>query len=145
MIAIGSDHGGYALKERIIRHLKEAGIPCEDLGCHSTESCDYPVYGHAVAQAVAEGRCEKGIVICTTGIGISMSANRHPGIRCALCADTLTARLTRLHNDANVLALGGGIVGENLALEIVNVFLNTPFSGEARHQRRIDLIEKADK
>ena len=145
MIAIGSDHGGFALKERIIRHLKEAGIPCEDLGCHSTESCDYPVYGHAVAQAVAEGLCEKGIVICTTGIGISMSANRHPGIRCALCADTLTARLTRLHNDANVLALGGGIVGENLALEIVNVFLNTPFSGEARHQRRIDLIEKADK
>nr|WP_300769121.1 ribose 5-phosphate isomerase B [uncultured Acetatifactor sp.] len=145
MIAIGSDHGGYALKERIIRHLKEAGIPCEDLGCHSTESCDYPVYGHAVAQAVAEGRCEKGIVVCTTGIGISISANRHPGIRCALCADTLTARLTRLHNDANMLALGGGVVGENLALEIVNVFLNTPFSGEARHQRRIDLIEKADK
>ena len=145
MIAIGSDHGGYALKERIIRHLEEAGIPCEDLGCHSTESCDYPVYGHAVAQAVAEGRCEKGIVVCTTGIGIAMSANRHPGIRCALCADTLTARLTRLHNDANMLALGGGIVGENLALEIVNVFLNTPFSGEARHQRRIDLIEKADK
>ena len=145
MIAIGSDHGGYALKERIIRHLKEAGIPYEDLGCHSTESCDYPVYGHAVAQAVAEGRCEKGIVVCTTGIGIAMSANRHPGIRCALCADTLTARLTRLHNDANMLALGGGIVGENLALEIVNVFLNAPFSGEARHQRRIDLIEKADK
>ncbi len=142
MIAIGSDHGGFALKQRIIRHLKEAGIPYEDVGCHSTDSCDYPVYGHAVAEAVAEGRCEKGIVICTTGIGISMSANRHPGIRCALCADTLTARLTRLHNDANVLALGGGIVGENLALEIVNVFLNTPFSGEARHQRRIDLIER---
>ena len=98
-----------------------------------------------MAQAVAEGRCEKGIVVCTTGIGISISANRHPGIRCALCADTLTARLTRLHNDANMLALGGGIVGENLALEIVNVFLNTPFSGEARHQRRIDLIEKEGK
>lgn len=145
MIAIGSDHGGYALKERIVRHLKEAGIPFEDLGCHNTESCDYPVYGHAVAQAVAEGRCEKGIVVCTTGIGISISANRHPGIRCALCADTLTARLTRLHNDANMLALGGGVVGENLALEIVNVFLNTPFSGEARHQRRIDLIEKEGK
>lgn len=145
MIAIGSDHGGFALKERIVRHLKEAGIPCEDVGCHSTDSCDYPVYGHAVAEAVAGGRCEKGIVICTTGIGISMAANKHPGIRCALCADSLTARLTRLHNDANMLALGGGIVGEGLALEIVNVFLNTPFSGEARHQRRINLIEREAK
>ena len=100
------------------------------------------MYGHAVAEAVAEGRFEKGIVICTTGIGISIAANKHPGIRCALCADSLTARLTRLHNDANVLALGGGIVGPNLALEIVDTFLNTAFSGEARHQRRVDLIEK---
>ena len=141
MIAIGSDHGGYALKQRVIRHLEEVHIPCEDMGCHSPESCDYPVYGHAVAKAVAEGRCEKGIVICTTGIGISMAANKHPG-RCALCADGLTARLTRLHNDANVLAMGGGILGENLAMEIVDVFLNTPFSGEARHQRRIDRIEE---
>ncbi|MCI8541930.1 ribose 5-phosphate isomerase B [Acetatifactor aquisgranensis] len=142
MIAIGSDHGGYALKQRVIRHLEEVHIPCEDMGCHSPESCDYPVYGHAVAKAVAEGRCEKGIVICTTGIGISMAANKHPGVRCALCADGLTARLTRLHNDANVLAMGGGILGENLAMEIVDVFLNTPFSGEARHQRRIDRIEE---
>lgn len=142
MIAIGSDHGGYALKERIKRHLEEKQIPCEDLGCHSTDSCDYPVFGRAVAEAVAEGRCEKGIVICTTGIGISITANKVPGIRCALCADPLSARLTRLHNDANVLALGGGMVGENLALEIVDVFLDTSFSGETRHQRRIDLIEK---
>ena len=142
MIAIGSDHGGYALKKSVIRYLEEKKIPCEDMGCYGEESCDYPVFGHAVAKAVSEGRCEKGIVICTTGIGISISANKHPGIRCALCADSTSARLTRLHNDANVLALGAGIVGENLALEIVDTFLNTRFSGEERHQRRIDLIEK---
>lgn len=142
MVAIGSDHGGFALKQCIKKHLDETGVPYEDLGCYKEESCDYPVYGHAVAQAVAEGRAEKGIVICTTGIGISISANKHPGVRCALCADSLTAKLTRLHNDANVLALGGGIVGMNLAIEIVDTFLNTAFSGEARHQRRIDLIEK---
>ena len=145
MIAIASDHGGYQLKEHLKAYLAAKGITCEDFGTNSTDSCDYPIFGKAAARAVAEGRCEKGIVICTTGIGISITANKVHGIRCALCADTLTARLTRLHNDANMLALGGGIVGENLALEIVNVFLNTPFSGEARHQRRIDLIEKADK
>lgn len=141
-IAIGSDHGGYELKQSIIRHLEERQIPCEDMGCHSRESCDYPVYGHAVARAVAEGKYDRGIVVCTTGIGISISANKHPGIRCALCADSLSARMTRLHNDANMLAMGAGIVGENLALEIVDVFLDTPFSGEARHQRRVDLIEE---
>ena len=142
MIAIGSDHGGYELKQRVIRHLEERGIPCRDMGCYSKESCDYPVYGHAVAEAVAGGEAEKGIVICTTGIGISISANKHPGIRCALCADSASARLTRLHNDANVLALGAGIVGEILALEIVDTFLDTPFSGEERHQRRVELIER---
>lgn len=142
MIAIGSDHGGYALKQSVIRYLEKNQIPYEDMGCHSMESCDYPVFGHAVAKAVAEGRCEKGIVICTTGIGISISANKVKGIRCALCADTLSAKLTRLHNNANMLALGGGIVGENLALEIVDTFLNTAFSGEERHERRVDLIEK---
>ena len=142
MIAIGSDHGGYALKRSVIRYLEKNQIPYEDMGCHSTESCDYPVFGHAVAKAVAEGRCEKGIVICTTGIGISISANKVKGIRCALCADTLSAKLTRLHNNANMLALGGGIVGENLALEIVDTFLNTDFSGEERHKRRVELIEK---
>lgn len=141
MIAIGSDHGGYALKQRVIRHLEERGIPYKDVGCYSEDSCDYPVFGHAVAVAVAEGDCEKGIVVCTTGIGISIVANKVAGIRCALCADSLSAKLTRLHNDANVLALGGGIVGENLALEIVDTFLDTPFSGDARHQRRVNLIE----
>ena len=141
MIAIGSDHGGYDLKQSVIRHLEERGIPYEDMGCHGKESCDYPLFGRAVAQAVAEGRCEKGIVICTTGIGISIVANKVRGIRCALCADTVSAKLTRLHNDANVLAMGGGILGENLALEIVDAFLDTPFSGEEKHCRRVSLIE----
>lgn len=142
MIAIGSDHGGFALKESVIRYLEEQQIPYEDVGCYNTDSCDYPVYGRAVAEAVAEGRCEKGIVVCTTGIGISIAANKVSGIRCALCADSLSAKLTRLHNDANVLAIGAGLIGEKLALEIVDTFLNTPFSGEERHRRRVDLIEK---
>ena len=142
MIAIGSDHGGFELKQRVIQYLEEKGLAYEDMGCHSKESVDYPVFGHAVAKAVAEGKCEKGIVICTTGIGISMAANKVPGIRCALCGDAFSAKMTRLHNDANVLSMGAGIVGENLALEIVETFLNTPFSGDARHQRRVDLIEK---
>lgn len=142
MIAIGSDHGGYGLKEAVKKHLEERGIPFRDMGCDGTASVDYPVYGRAVAKAVADGSCEKGIVVCTTGIGISITANKVPGIRCALCSDSLSAKMTRLHNDANVLALGGGFVGKNLALEIVDVFLDTAFSGEERHQRRIDLIEK---
>ena len=140
MIAIGSDHGGFDLKELVIRHLKEKGMEVKDLGCYDKSSCDYPTYGKAVANAVADGSCEKGIVICTTGIGISITAHKVKGIR-ALCADTLSAKLTRLHNDANVLAMGAGIVGPNLALEIVDTFLNTEFSGEERHQRRIDAIE----
>ena len=141
MIAIGSDHGGFDLKELVIRHLKEKGMEVKDLGCYDKSSCDYPTYGKAVANAVADGSCEKGIVICTTGIGISITAKKVKGIRAALCADTLSAKLTRLHNDANVLAMGAGIVGPNLALEIVDTFLNTEFSGEERHQRRIDAIE----
>lgn len=141
MIAIGSDHGGYDLKESVIRHLKERGMEVKDVGCHSKESCDYPVFGHAVAKAVAEGECEKGIVICTTGIGISITANKTQGIRCALCSEPLSAKMTRLHNDANVLAMGAGLIGANMANEIVDVFLDTEFSNEARHQRRIDLIE----
>ena len=141
-IALASDHGGFELKELIIRHLEEQGVDVNDMGCYDKSSCDYPVYGRAVAKAVADGSCEKGIVICTTGIGISITANKVKGIRAALCADTLSAKLTRLHNDANVLALGAGIVGPNLAVEIVDTFLNTDFSGEERHQRRIDGIEE---
>ncbi len=142
MVAIGSDHGGYDLKEVVIEHLKGKGVEVKDMGCHDKSSCDYPVYGRAVAKAVADGSCEKGIVICTTGIGISITANKVKGIRAALCADTLTAKLTRLHNNSNVLALGAGVVGPNLALEIVDTFLNTEFSKDERHQRRIDAIEE---
>lgn len=142
MIAIGSDHGGFDLKEAVIAHLKEQGIEYKDYGCYDKNSCDYPIYGRAVAEAVAKGECEKGIVICTTGIGISITANKIKGIRCALCADTLSAKMTRLHNDANVLAMGGGIVGPNLGISIVDAFLNTEFSEEEKHQRRVGLIEQ---
>ena len=142
MIAIGSDHGGFDIKESVIRHLKEIGVEVKDVGCYSKDSCDYPVFGHAVAKAVAEGECEKGVVICTTGIGISMAANKTKGIRCALCSEPLSAKMTRLHNNANVLAMGAGLIGPNMANEIVDTFLNTEFSGDERHQRRIDLIEE---
>lgn len=141
MIALGCDHGGYDLKQEVIKYLEENKIPYKDFGCMDKKSCDYPEFGRAAAGAVADGSCEKGIVICTTGIGISISANKIKGVRCALCADPLSAKMTRLHNNANVLALGAGIVGTNLALAIVEAFLNTEFSGEERHQRRIDLIE----
>jgi ribose 5-phosphate isomerase B len=142
MIAIGSDHGGFELKEKVIAHLKEQGIECKDFGTYSLDSCDYPDFGRPAAEAVASGECEKGIVICTTGIGISITANKVPGIRCALCHNTTTAHLTREHNDANMLAIGAGMVGENVAMEIVDTFLSTPFSNGERHQRRIDKIEK---
>lgn len=141
MIAIGNDHGGFELKEKIKKHLIEKGFEVKDLGCYDKEACDYPVFGKAVGEAVADGSCEKGIVICTTGIGISISANKVKGVRAALCADSLTAKMTRLHNDANVLALGAGIVGENLAYEIVDTFLLTDFSGVERHRKRVDMIE----
>ena len=139
MIAIASDHGGYHLKEHIKAYLAAKGITCEDFGTGSTESCDYPIFGKAAAEAVASGRCEKGIVICTTGIGISITANKVKGIRCALCSDSLSAEMTRRHNDANMLAMGAGMVGPNLAERIVDTFLNTEFEG-GRHQRRVDLI-----
>lgn len=140
MIAIGSDHGGYDLKQVIIGYLEEKGIPYKDFGCPDKNSCDYPVFGRAAAEAVASGECEKGIVICTTGIGISMAANKVAGVRCALCHDSLSAKMTRLHNNANMLALGGGMVGPNLALDIVEVFLNTPFSEEEKHRRRVAML-----
>ena len=122
-------------------YLKEKEIEYRDFGCESRESCDYPEYGRAAAEAVAKGECDFGIVICTTGIGISIVANKVKGIRCALCSDTVSARLTREHNDANMLAMGAGIVGTNLALGIVDTFLNTPFSGEQKHVRRVKAIE----
>ena len=142
MIAIASDHGGFDLKEAVKRHLEERGLEYKDFGTYDKNSCDYPDYGKAAAEAVASGECEKGIVICTTGIGISIVANKVPGIRCALCSETTTARLTREHNDANVLAMGGGMTGELLGNEIVDVFLDTPFSGLEKHARRISKIEK---
>ena len=142
MISIASDHGGYRLKEHIKAYLTAKGLSVLDCGCDSEESCDYPVFGKAAAQAVADGRCEKGIVICTTGIGISIAANKHKGIRAACCSDCFSARATRLHNDANVLALGGRVVGPGLAIKIVETFLDTPFSNDERHIRRIKLIEE---
>lgn len=145
MIALGCDHGGYELKEKVKQHLEERGIAYRDCGCGSPESCDYPIYGKAAAEAVAVGFCEKGIVICTTGIGISITANKVKGIRCALCADTLSARLTREHNDANMLAMGAGIVGTNLAMSIVDTFLDTEFSGLDKHARRVAMIEAEKK
>ncbi|MBD5532729.1 MAG: ribose 5-phosphate isomerase B [Lachnospiraceae bacterium] len=142
MIALGSDHGGFDLKQHVIRHLEERGIAYKDFGCYDKASCDYPQFGRAAAQAVASGECEKGIVICTTGIGISMTANKVKGVRAALCSEPLSARMTRLHNDANVLALGGALIGPNMAVEIVDTFLDTEFSGEEKHCRRISQIEE---
>jgi len=141
MIAIGCDHGAYDLKEIILKHLQERNLEYKDFGCFSKTSCDYPIFGKAAAQAVADGECEKGIVLCTTGIGISIAANKIKGVRCALCSDSYSAKMTRLHNDANILSLGAGIVGVNLALDIVDTFLDTPFSGEAKHQRRVDMLD----
>ena len=141
-IAIGCDHGGYLLKQDILIWLEEHEIDYEDFGCYSTESVDYPIYGEKVARSVASGECDRGIVICTTGIGISIAANKVKGIRCALCGDSLSAEMTRRHNDANMLALGAGITGPNLAKRIVETFLNTEFEG-GRHARRVGLDSKA--
>ncbi len=142
MIALGCDHGGFERMQSVKKHLEERGIEYKDFGTDDTNSCDYPDFGRAAAEAVAKGECEKGIVICTTGIGISIVANKVKGIRCALCSETTTARLTREHNDANVLAMGGGFTGELLANEIVDVFLDTEFSGLEKHSRRISKIEE---
>ena len=141
MIAIGSDHGGFVLKQEIMAHLKKRGLEYKDFGTYSEESCDYPVYGKAVAKAVAAGECERGIIICGTGIGISITANKVSGVRAALCGDCFSAKATREHNDANILALGARVTGPGLALMIVDTFLDTPFSGDERHMRRISMIE----
>ena len=140
-IGIGNDHSALELKAEIISFLKEKGHEVVDYGTNSSESCDYPVYGEIVARAVAAGEVEQGILICGTGIGISITANKFKGIRAAVCTDCFTAEATRLHNDANILALGGRVVGPGLALKIVDTFLNTPFSNDERHIRRINQIE----
>ena len=138
-ISLGCDHGGYALKEHIKAYLESKGHEVVDCGTYSTDSCDYPIFGEAAARKVQSGECERGIVICTTGIGISIAANKVHGVRCALCTDPLMAEMTRRHNDANMLALGAGIVGPNLAEAIVETFLTTEFEG-GRHARRVGLI-----
>ena len=144
MIALGSDHGGYSLKEHIKAYLEGKGLAYKDFGTHSTDSCDYPEFGRAAAESVASGECERGIVVCTTGIGISITANKVKGIRCALCADPLSAELTRRHNNANMLAMGAGMIGPNLAERIVDVFLTTDFEG-GRHARRVSQIMDMEK
>lgn len=139
MIGIGSDHGGFALKEAIKKHLEERGLEYRDYGTYSDASCDYPVYGRAVAKAVAAGECELGILICGTGIGISITANKVKGIRCSLCRDVLSAELTRKHNNANMLALAGGFTGPFESDHIVAAFLDTEFEG-GRHERRVNKL-----
>jgi len=141
MIALGCDQGGYELMQEVKKHLVERGLEYKDYGTYSSESVDYPIYGKKVAHAVANGECERGILICGTGIGISITANKVKGIRAALCHDVFSAEATRLHNDANILAMGGRIVGPGLALMIVDKFLDTPFSNEERHARRIGMME----
>lgn len=139
-ISIACDHGAVALKNAVKAHLIARGHEVLDFGTDSTDSCDYPDFAGPAARAVASGECERGVVLCTTGIGVSIAANKVRGIRCALLSDLMSARLTREHNDANMMALGAGVVGEKLALEIVDVFLSTPFSGGARHLRRLEKL-----
>lgn len=139
-ISIGCDHGALALKDVLVAHLTKKGYEVKDFGTYTAASCDYPEFAAAAARAVASGECEKGIVLCTTGICVSITANKIKGIRCALLSDVMSARLTREHNDTNMMALGAGVVGQLLALQIVDTWLNTPFSGDERHQRRIDKL-----
>ena len=144
MIALGSDHGGYALKEAVKLHLEERGIPYRDFGCDSEDSCDYPDMAVPPCKAVVSGECEKALLFCGTGVGISMSANKIPGIRAACCSDAFSAKYTRLHNDANALALGGRVVGVGLAIELVDLFLDTPFEG-GRHIKRLEKLAALEK
>ena len=144
-ISIGCDHGALALKNTVVSHLQAKGHQVVDFGTHTLDSCDYPDFAGAAAAAVAGGECERGIVLCTTGIGVSIAANKVKGIRCALLSDLMTARMTREHNDTNMMALGAGVVGEMLALQIVDTWLNTPFSHNERHQRRIDKVMALEK
>lgn len=142
MIALGNDQAGYALKQEVMKYLDEQGIPYKDYGSYSEDSVDYPVFAKKVAHAVVEGECEKGILICGTGIGISIAANKVKGIRAALCHDTFSAQATREHNDANILAMGARVIGPGLAVKIVDTFLHTDFSNAERHVRRINMLEE---
>ena len=144
-IALGCDHGALALKNALIPHLEKLGHEVKDFGTYTADSCDYPDFAAPAAQAVANGECDKGIVLCTTGIGVSITANKVKGIRCALLSDVMSARLTREHNDTNMMAIGAGVVGQMLAFEIVDTWLGTEFSNEARHQRRIDKVMALEK
>ena len=144
-IAIGCDHGALELKNTLLAHLQAKGYEPVDFGTYTSESCDYPEFAAAAAKAVACGSCEKGIVLCTTGIGVSICANKVDGIRCALLSDTKSAEMTRLHNDTNMMALGAGVVDHELALKIVDIWLDTHFSNEPRHQRRIDKMMALEK
>ena len=139
-IAIGSDHGGYEYKEQIVSHLKEKGYECVDVGTYSTDSCDYPVIARAVTTKITAGEADRGILICGTGIGMSIVANKVKGIRAALCGDTFSARASRAHNNSNVLCLGERVIGINLAMDIVDIWLESKFEG-GRHQRRVDMME----
>lgn len=141
MIGLGCDHGGYALKEEIKKHLEERGIEYKDFGCDSEASVDYPIYAKRVAHAVADGECSEGIIICGTGIGVSIAANKVKGVRAALCHDCFSAQATKEHNNANILTMGARVVGPGLALKIVDTFLDTPFSNDERHVRRISMLE----
>ena len=144
-IAIACDHGALALKNTLIAHLTKVGYEVVNFGTDTLDSCDYPDFAGPAAEAVAAGKCDKGIVLCTTGIGVSITANKVKGIRCALLSDLMSARLTREHNDTNMMAIGAGVVGEKLALEIVDTWLGTEFSHDARHQRRIDKMMALEK
>lgn len=142
MIALGCDHGGYLLMQEVKRHLEKRGFEYRDFGCYSEESADYPEYAKKAARAVASGECETGILICGTGIGISIAANKVKGIRAALCHDCFSAEATKEHNNANMLAMGARVIGSGLALKIVDTFLDTPFSNEERHVRRVNMLEE---
>ena len=144
-ISIGCDHGALALKNKMVAHLEAKGYEVKDCGTYTTDSCDYPDFVVPAAKAVASGECERGIVLCTTGIGVSIAANKVNGIRCALLSDLMSARLTREHNDTNMMAIGAGVVGEMLAMEILDTWLNTEFSHNERHQRRIDKVMALEK
>ncbi len=144
-IALGCDHGALALKNALIPHLEKKGFEIKDFGTYTLDSCDYPDFAGAAAKAVASGECDKGIVLCTTGIGVSITANKVKGIRCALLSDVMSARMTREHNDTNMMAIGAAVTGQMLAFEIIDTWLGTEFSGEARHQRRIDKMMALEK